>query len=187
MRRLTCLLAALACLAGPLASAGYAVAKEDRRESRREQGGGAARQALGRVFGGAPSQAPAPQPYRPQEYRPQEYRPQPEYRPQEYRPQDYRGEPAADPRYSYRGQPQYVPPQPRADPRYDPRQYAPPPNAYSAPPRRGGYMGQGGSVINDYDRYHLRAPPPGYDWVQTPRGAALVSRQTRQVFDVVPY
>ena len=50
-------------------------------------------------------------------------------------------------------------------------------------------MGQGGAVINDYDRYRLRPPPPGYDWVQSPQGrsAALVSRSTHQVFDVVPY
>ena len=187
MRRLTPLLAALVLLAGPLASAGHAVAGEDRREARREQGGGP-RQARGRVFGGGRQEqgGQGRQPYRPQEYRPQQEYRQP---PQEYRPQEYRGEPGGDPRYSYRGEPQYAPQ--RADPRYDPRAYAAPPNAYSAAPnsapRRGGYMGQGGAVINDYDRYRLRPPPPGYDWVQTQRGAALVSRSTHQVFDVVPY
>ena len=68
------------------------------------------------------------------------------------------------------------------------RVYAPPPNAYSAAPRRGGYMGpEGAPVVGDYGAKRLRAPPPGYDWMQTPRGYALVSRQTHQVFDVVPY
>jgi Ni/Co efflux regulator RcnB len=174
MRRLTCFLAAFVCLAGSLASTGYAVAGQDHREARREQSGGGARQQMGRVFGGGGARPQAQPAYRPQEYRPT----------QEYRPQEYRGDPRSDPRYSYRSQPQYAPPQQRADP----RQYAPPPGAYAAEPRRGGYMGQGGPVINDYDRYRLRPPPPGYDWVQTPgRRAALVSRQTRQVFDVVPY
>ena len=93
---------------------------------------------------------------------------------------DYR---SPDPRYNYRGEGQAYAPRP--DPRYDPRIYSAPPTA--AAPRRGGYMGQGGQVINDYDRYRLRPPPPGYDWVQTSRGAALVSRSTRQIFDVVPY
>jgi Ni/Co efflux regulator RcnB len=78
-----------------------------------------------------------------------------------------------------------------ADPRYDPRAYAaPPPSAYYGEPRRGGYMpapAYGGGVIQDYGRYRLRPPPPGYDWVRTPRGAALVSRSTHQVFDMVPY
>jgi Ni/Co efflux regulator RcnB len=172
--------------------------------ARREQGGGGAgRQALGRIFGGG-REAARPQEYRPQEYRapsrpPQDYR-QPEYRQaeprgqQEYRPEAYRGE-AADPRYGYRSGGQAYPgpayqgqayAAPR-DPRYDPRVYAPPPSAYSTAPRRGGYMGEGAPVVGDYAARRLRAPPPGYDWMQTPRGYALVSRSTHQVFDVVPY
>ena len=61
------------------------------------------------------------------------------------------------------------------------------PAPYAASPRRGGYLSQGGPVIEDPGRYRLRPPPPGYDWVRTPGGMALVSRATGQVFDVVPY
>lgn len=179
MRRLIHLLAALVLLAGPLASAGHTLAGEDRRVAKRQQSGGA-RPPPGRVYGAGRAQGlgQAQQPYRPQEYRPQDYRQPPA---QEYRPQEYRAEPSVDPRYSYRNEPQYAPQ------RVDPRAYGPPPGAYNAAPRRGGYLGQGGAVINDYDRYRLRPPPPGYDWVQTQRGAALVSRATHQVFEVVPY
>ena len=194
MRRLICLLAALVAVAGSLATAGHAMA-ENRREERREQSGGGRgmgqvmrNQDMGRAYGGraAPPQAYRPQEYRGQEYGGQEYRQQ-EYRQPEYRPQEYRTEQRADPRYGYRGEPQ--PYAQRSDPRYDPRVYAaPPPNAYSAAPRRGGYMGpEGAPVVGDYAAKRLRSPPPGYDWMQTPRGYALVSRQTHQVFDVVPY
>ncbi|HEY3949394.1 RcnB family protein [Phenylobacterium sp.] len=195
MRRLICLLAAVAAVASPLATAGRAMA--DDHHGRHEQGSG--RQGMGRIFGGSGGRGQAAQPYRPQEYRPQEYR-QPEYRQaeprgqenrgqeyrgQEYRPEAYRGEPA-DPRYGYRGGAQAY--GGARDPRYDPRVYAPPPSAYSAAPRRGGYMGpEGAPVVGDYAAKRLRPPPPGYDWMQTPRGYALVSRQTHQVFDVVPY
>jgi Ni/Co efflux regulator RcnB len=75
------------------------------------------------------------------------------------------------------------------DPRYDPRSYAPPPYAYSAAPRRGGYLGPNAETgaIQDYSRNHLRPPPRGYMWVRTARGMALISQSTHQVFDVVPY
>ncbi|MBS0360806.1 MAG: RcnB family protein [Proteobacteria bacterium] len=203
MRRLICLLAAVAAVASPLATAGVALADDHRGGGRHEQGGGG-RQGLGRIFGGGGGREFArPQEYRPQEYRQpdsrREYRPQPEYRQpeyrqpeprgQEYRPEAYRGD-AADPRYGYRGGGQAYPAPAyggQRDPRYDPRVYAPPPGAYSSAPRRGGYMGEGAPVVGDYAAKRLRAPPPGYDWMQTPRGYALVSRSTHQVFDVVPY
>lgn len=96
--------------------------------------------------------------------------------------QDPRNDPRADPRYDYRSEQQM-------DPRYDPRGYGPAPYAYSSAPRRGGYLGPNAETgeIQDYGRNHLRPPPRGYMWVRTPRGMALVSQSTRQVFDVVPY
>ena len=109
-----------------------------------------------------------------------------EYRGGDYRGGDFRGGGyERDPRMEsrgYRGEP-------GVDPRYDPRAYGGPPSAYSAAPRRGGYLGpgSGGPVIQDYGRFRLRAPPRGYEWVHTPGGMALVSQATGQVFDVVPY
>jgi Ni/Co efflux regulator RcnB len=77
----------------------------------------------------------------------------------------------------------------RAEPRYDPRSYGPPAGAYTPAPHRGGFLPPqaGGSVIQDYGRFRLRAPPRGYAWVRTGGGYALVSTATGQVFDVVPY
>lgn len=165
MRRLISLFAAVALVAGPLAMAGSAVAKEEHSNDRREQPAG--RGGERRV---APNrQAPAAQPYRFQENRGGgNY--------------DPRSDPRVDPRSEYRSEQQ-------VDPRYDPRGNGPPPSAYSAAPRRGGYLGPSarGPVIQDYNRNRLRPPPRGYEWVQTPRGMALVSQSTGQVFDVVPY
>ncbi len=187
MRRLICLLAAAVLVAGPLATAGHAMA-----EDHHGKGGGRGHEdnGGGRWAGGG-RQGGGPPPFRGNEGRGNEGRGN-EGRGNEGRGGEaYRGEaprgyeradPRIDPRYGYRGEQ-------RADPRYDPRGYAPPPGAYSAAPRRGGFLSPGGSapVIGDYERYRLRPPPPGYDWVHTPRGAALVSRSTGQVFDVVPY
>ncbi len=161
MRRLISLLAAVTLVAGPLATAGAAAAKEEHRNERREQpaGRGGERRATPN------RQAPAVQPYRFEETR---------------GAGSY--DPRRDPRSEYRSEQQ-------VDPRYDPRGNGPPPSAYNTAPRRGGYLGPGarGAVIEDYSRNRLRPPPRGYQWVQTPRGMALVSQSTGQVFDVVPY
>jgi Ni/Co efflux regulator RcnB len=173
MRRLMSLLAAAALVAGPLATAGSATGKEHhdgggRPEQRGGRGEGRGEDG-GRWMGGGRGM-PAPQPYRGGEYRGGGYD-----------RADPRMAPRTDPR-GYRGEPTF-------DPRYDPRGYGPPPGAYGAAPRRGGYLGpgSGGQVIQDYERFRLRAPPRGYEWVHTPGGMALVSQATGQVFDVVPY
>jgi Ni/Co efflux regulator RcnB len=174
MRRLTSLLAAVAVVAAPLASAGVALAK-DHDGPRQEQHGRSEPRG-----GPPPRQGGPPQGYRGGE---QEYRGGGRY------PIDPRSDPRYDPRFESRGDPRgaYRGEQ-RADPRYDPRgPYAPPPGAYQAPPRRGGYLEQGGPVIEDYGRYRLRAPPRGFDWVRTPGGMALVQQGTGRVYDVVPY
>jgi Ni/Co efflux regulator RcnB len=178
MRRLITLLAASLLVAGPLAAASGAMAKdhdggrreqpaprgpargESRGEPRGEPGGG-------RWNGGGRGQT-APQPYRGQ----------PEYRGGGERYGDPRGEARGEPRYEYRPEPR---PEAHAEPRYAD------PHAYGAAPRRGGYLrGQGGQVIEDPGRYRLRAPPRGYDWVRTPGGMALVQQGTGRVYDVVP-
>jgi Ni/Co efflux regulator RcnB len=73
--------------------------------------------------------------------------------------------------------------------RDDPREYAPPPVRYAPPMRRGGYAPPDyrDGAVADYGRFRLRAPPRGYVWVRTGRGYAMVSTETGQVFDVVPY
>jgi Ni/Co efflux regulator RcnB len=166
MRRLISILVAAAIAAGPLAAAGGALAKDDRREARHEQSQAPRGGPIARMFGGG-RQA------------------QPNYR----GGQDYRYEAPAqrsDPRMNgYRGEP-------APDPRYDPRAYGPPagaPSPYATPPRRGGYLGPGagGAVIQDPGRYRLRPPPRGYMWVRTPNGMAMVSQSTGQIFDMVPY
>jgi Ni/Co efflux regulator RcnB len=96
---------------------------------------------------------------------------------------DPRGDPRADPRSEFRGDP-------RAE--MDPRAFAPRDGGqreggYAPAPRRGGILSQGGPVIDDYNRFHLRAPPRGFDWVRTPGGMALVHRDSGRVYDVVPY
>jgi len=179
MRRLMTVLAAALLVAGPLATGGGAMAAERRDEGRREAPmpnrgdmgrGDVGRGEMGR-WAAAPRAAAAP--------------------PQAYRGEAYRGGGGYDPRYDPRTSGMARAPDPRYDPRYAPRAYAAPPPpaaAYSAAPRRGGYLGpQGSPVIGDYGRNRLRTPPPGYDWVRTARGMALVSRATGQVFDVVPY
>ena len=162
MRRLISLLVAAAIAAGPLAAAaGSAQAKDDRREARREQSQAPRGGPIARMFGGGRQAQPA-------------YRGQPEYR--------YEAPPQrADPRMNgYRGEQ-------APDPRYDPRAYGPPaPNPYATAPRRGGYLGPGGAVIQDPGRYRLRPPPRGYEWVRTPNGMAMVSQSTGQIFDMVP-
>ncbi len=71
-------------------------------------------------------------------------------------------------------------------PRYD---GGPPAIIYEPPVRRGGYAPRDyrEGAVGDYGRYRLRPPPPGYMWVRTGQGYAMVSTRTGQVFDVVPY
>ncbi|MFC3069798.1 RcnB family protein, partial [Phenylobacterium soli] len=71
-----------------------------------------------------------------------------------------------------------------------PEAYGPPPS-YDQPryqPRRGGYLPPQarGGVVQDYGRYRLRPPPPGYGWVRSGRSMMLMDMGTGQVFDVVP-
>lgn len=178
MRRLICLLTAAVFVAAPLATAGAAMGEQHREHSAPR---GEGRGEPGRWMGGGRG-APAPQPYRGGgEFRGEgrlDPRADPRFDPRG----DPRFDPRGDPRYEYRGEQ-------RVDPRYDPRGYAPAPNAYGAPPRRGGYLAPDSDrgPVQDYARQHLRPPPRGYEWVRTPSGMALVSQSTHQVFDVVPY
>jgi Ni/Co efflux regulator RcnB len=68
-----------------------------------------------------------------------------------------------------------------------PEAYAPPaPRGYGV--RRGGYLPPQarGGVVQDYRRYRLRPPPPGYGWVRSGRSVMLMDMGTGQVFDVIP-
>jgi Ni/Co efflux regulator RcnB len=175
MRRLISVLAAAALIAGPLATAGAAMAKDDHRGERREQQ--APRGGAPRWMGGGGRQA-APAYRGGQEYRYE----RPEGRGDGRN--DPRNEPRSDPRMNgYRAEP-------APDPRYDPRAYGPAaPSPYSSAARRGGYVGpgSGGAVIQDPGRYRLRPPPRGYVWMHTPSGMAMVSQSTGQIYDMVPY
>jgi Ni/Co efflux regulator RcnB len=61
------------------------------------------------------------------------------------------------------------------------------------PPRRGGYA-RGhvlppefrGARMNDYARYRLRRPPPGYSYYLRGRSAYLISDRSGMIFEVVP-
>ena len=169
MRRLIFALTAVVLVAAPLATAGGAMAK-DHREQRSEQKGGRGQEMRGgpqQVFrGGGQDDRGGGGRFERVDPR-----------------NDRRNDPRNDPRYDPRGGYQAE----RIDPRYDPR-YGPPPGAYQAAPRRGGYLGpgSGGPVIQDPGRYRLRAPPRGYEWVLTPGGMALVQQGTGRVYDVVP-
>lgn len=169
MRRLIFALTAVVLVAAPLATAGGAMAK-DHHEQRAEQKGGRGQEMRGgpqQVFrGGGQDDRGGGGRFERVDPR-----------------GDPRNDPRNDPRYDPRGGYQAE----RIDPRYDPR-YGPPPGAYQAAPRRGGYLGpgSGGPVIQDPGRYRLRAPPRGYEWVRTPGGMALVQQGTGRVYDVVP-
>ena len=173
MRRLISVLAAAAIVAAPLATAGAAMAKDHDGGGRPEQRGHgpSGGRADGRGWhgggGGEDRRGGYPGGYRGGEDRGGGRWQRPESR--------------QEPRYEPRNDE-------RADPRYGARAYGPPPGAYEAAPRRGGYLGPGGGeVIQDPGRFRLRAPPRGYSWVRTAGGMALVSQATGQVFDVVPY
>lgn len=79
------------------------------------------------------------------------------------------------------------------------RREAAPPPGYYAPPReyvprrpygvrRGGYLPPdvSGPVIEDYGRYRLRPPPPGYTWVRVGNAFLLMNMASGQIFDVIP-
>lgn len=158
VRRLLSIAVALAVAAGPLAAAPSVMAKDHHDErGRGEQQRGRGDEGQGRWAGGGRQIPPG------------------------WRGGDDRGggrferaDPRGDPRGEYRGEP-------------DPRSYGAREGGYAPAPRRGGILSQGGPVIDDYNRYHLRMPPRGFDWVRTPGGMALVHRDSGRVYDVVPY
>ncbi len=107
------------------------------------------------------------------------------------------------PRGYLSGPPQGGPPmgQPWNDQRHDGYwvgnrwHYGPPPEtAYGAQDVRPGYAPwrrgailppyYRGGVIMDYARFHLRRPPPGYDWVQVGDSFLLVAGSTGVIYDV---
>lgn len=73
--------------------------------------------------------------------------------------------------------------------RSDDRRYdeGPSPLPDTRPARRGGYLPDAfrGGVVDDYQRYRLRAPPRGYAWVRLNGGYALVSLDDGRIFDMV--
>ena len=193
MRRLIAVLAAAALVATPLATAGSAMAKDHDEGGGRGEQHGRGDEGRGEQRGrGDEGRGPgggrgAPMPWRGGEDRGggREYRGGGGYPGGGYPGGGYPGGGRGD-----RAEPRYEPRyERRAEPRYDPRAYGPPPGAYAPAPHRGGYLPPqaGGQVIQDYDRFRLRAPPRGYEWRRVPGGMALVSAATGQVFDVVPY
>ena len=79
-----------------------------------------------------------------------------------------------------------------ADPRdYGREVYGPPRvpegRGPEAPWRRGEFLPpqQRGPVVSDYERYHLRRPPPGFYWSRSANGFVLMSRSTGQIFESV--
>ena len=159
MKRLLTMICAVIGLAGPLGLAGTAAARD-------HDGGGEPRaeRPRGEAAGGG--------------WRAREDRGAPREERVYADPRAYRGERS--------GRDQDDPRAYRADPRGG---YGPPPAYYGAPaPRRGGYLPpQAGGPVADYGRYRLRPPPPGYSWVRTGNGYAMVRGDTGQVFDIVPY
>lgn len=71
------------------------------------------------------------------------------------------------------------------------RDYEPAPRAYAPPPRA---LGRGqtvpqpyrGAQIRDFDRYRLRPPPAGYDWVGVGPDIYLMQRSTGMVLEAIP-
>lgn len=75
----------------------------------------------------------------------------------------------------------------RPAPQADSRAFAPPP----PPPRawgRGQVLPQPyrGGQIRDFDRYRLRPPPAGYDWVGVGPDIYLMQRSTGLVLEAIP-
>lgn len=76
--------------------------------------------------------------------------------------------------------------------RYDSRNEPPP---YAVAPRGGGRgWGRGdylppmyrNGVVRDRERYRLRTPPPGYDWVGVGPDIYLMQRGTGLILDTIP-
>lgn len=44
-----------------------------------------------------------------------------------------------------------------------------------------------GAGLRDFERYRLRPPPVGYDWVQVGRDIYLMQRSTGMVVEAIPY
>ena len=74
--------------------------------------------------------------------------------------------------------------------------YGPPPEVFWNSPayrpgysiwRRGAYLPSfyRGGVVDDYPRFRLRRPPPGYHWVRIGGDYLLVSDRTNLIFDVI--
>jgi len=161
VRRLLSLALAFCVAAGPLAAAGGAMGRDNRDErGRGEPARGRGEEGRGPVGRQGPP--------------------------------GWRGEERGGGRWE-RADPRYERGDPRGDPRGepDPRAYGQleigREGGYGPAPRRGGFLSQGGPVIDDYSRYRLRAPPRGFHWVRTPGGMALVHRDSGRVYDVVPY
>jgi len=88
----------------------------------------------------------------------------------------------------------------RAERRYDPRpdyrrrndpRNGPPPYAAGPPGRswrQGDYLPPmyRGDVVRDRQRYRLRTPPPGYDWVGVGPDIYLMQRGTGLILDTIP-
>jgi Ni/Co efflux regulator RcnB len=71
---------------------------------------------------------------------------------------------------------------------WDNERRGPPRDFRAFSPRRGAYLprGYGGSyVIDDYRRYRLRTPPPGYHWVRVRNDYLLVAIASGLIFDVI--
>jgi Ni/Co efflux regulator RcnB len=69
-------------------------------------------------------------------------------------------------------------------------EYAPPPQPYGAGParwRRGQFFppSMRGGVVDDYQRYHLRRPPPGYYWYRSGDDFVLAALSSGLIFEVV--
>ena len=79
---------------------------------------------------------------------------------------------------------------------YDPREIQPPPAYRRAPgpPPQARAWGRGqylpptsrGAPVRDIERYRLRQPPMGYDWVQVGPDIYLMQRSTGLVLEAIP-
>jgi Ni/Co efflux regulator RcnB len=69
--------------------------------------------------------------------------------------------------------------------------YGPPPGYHEAPPggwngwHRGGYYHGPRYVVHDWDRYHLRPPPRGYEWVQSGGQFVLIAVASGVIADLL--
>ena len=64
----------------------------------------------------------------------------------------------------------------------------PPHDARAFNPRRGAYLPRGyggGYVVDDYRRFRLRTPPPGYHWVRVNDDYLLVAIASGLIFDII--